>query len=103
LEEYEHFGFYQPTHPWLGTRSRGRSQRGCEREASRLNAHTKLRLLMMTDEDLTGLAEVMARHSGKSIEKIRKELDEVIAQYQATADTWVSDVFGTPSNSRSGC
>jgi len=76
---------------------------GDEREASRLNAHTKLRLLMMTDEDLTDLAELMARHSGKSIEKIRKELDEVIAQYQAMADTWVSDVFGTPSNSRSGC
>ncbi|MFA4835812.1 MAG: hypothetical protein WC749_07080 [Dehalococcoidia bacterium] len=72
---------------------------GHEDEARRLNAHTKLRLIMMSDAEVWELAGKVAYLPDKPSEKVFAEIREAIAEYRATADTWISDVYGA-ANSR---
>lgn len=60
--------------------------------AQRLNAETKLRLLLMSDEELLLLAKMLATLPGESVEVHYRELKQIVEEHRRTAGDWIPDL-----------
>lgn len=72
---------------------------GCEDEARRLTAQSRLRLLTMSNEETWELAQLISTHADNHIEKIHNDILGAIEDHRSIAEEWIPDISGVVDSS----